>query len=515
MQSNHLLEEKNVLLVVKYLLSKNEGANIAIVCEDEQSQRNIATELECRQIPYRANISKPAESNPLVRVFLLILQNNFTEILPILKPDGINKQEIIGFITEGKPCNVEIWREIINISYKNEINHTLDFIKNNGRHFIASNNDVTQFFQFKTFLENELKAVQELGIKPSKNLILHISASWKIFQDTQKSSVILCKLRDLHTHSNWDAVILTSSYKIEPAGNMIFSTGMRKYYGLELNNSVQIFLDDITSPIFLTTEITELSGVPIFLTEETPHITKKQNTPIAILSNEIPHIIPATWLETLFANPLLFYYKYIKNLREISYNQSTSITLGNIVHSILEKATHKIINGEVFDYAELALSVFKQKKCQQMAIFYLEDIVKTLMEMPKNATILPEENTSYEVNIDSVKFTITSRSDRIDITQNSITIYDYKTGTSKNFANKLKKFEKIQLLIPACASNLEEKTGVYKFIGSGEDIHQNITETILEEFQNKVEEALRRYFINIEPLELGKEFFGYYHAARV
>lgn len=514
-QSNHFLEEKNVSLVVKYLLSHNEEAKIGIVCEDEQTQRNIAIELQSQKIPCTWNISKPAESNPLVRAFLLMLQNNFSEILPILKPDNINKQEIIGFIVEEKPCNVEIWREILNVAYTGDVNQILSFITKKSWYFITSNDDHAHFFQFKTFLENEFSAVKKLGIKLNKSLVFHISSSWKIFQNTQKSSVVLCKLRDLHLHSNWDAVILTSSYKIEPKSNMIFSTGMKKYYGLELHNPAQTLLEDITSPIFLTSEITELTGVPIFLTEESPPHKKHQNAQISISHNEIPQIIPATWLETLFVNPLLFYYQYIKNLREISYRKSDILALGNIVHSILEKATHKVINGDEFDCERFAIDFFTKEKCPHMAIFYLEDIIKTLAELPKNAEILPEKNSQYHMYINGVEFTITSRADRIDLTYNGITIYDYKTGSNKNFTQKLKKLEKIQLLIPACASNLENKTGIYKFIGSDDNITQDITEELLEKFQTKTEEFLQRYCINLEPLEAGKEFNGYHHAARI
>ncbi len=522
-ENNSTLEHISVCVCVKHILSNNSESKTLIVCEDESLQATILMELQRNKIPCHANITKPLESNPLVRVFLEIIRDNIKEIIPFLNIDGVQKEHVLASFIEGKPCGVELWQQIIKLSRLRTIEFLGDifeFIASKRKFFYSTNQDFTEFLQFKAFIQKEITQTQNIGISINYNFVLHIATSWKIFQDTEKSNVRICSLRDIplyNINTENNHIILTSAYKTEPTGNIIFSTGMMKYYEFIAHNPITKYLSSITTEVYSTVEIPEIKHTSLLLYENSREAKVLTRSNLR-LSNNLQTTISATPLETLLVNPLLYFYKNIKYLHEIPYTKQESLTVGNVVHDILEIITNKLSSNENCNIELITNKSFQEAKMFHMKVFFYEGIIREVENIRiaiDGGQVLAESNDiTHNIAVENITFTLKSRADRIDITPNSTTIHDYKTG--KTFTkNEIYNYKKIQLLIPALSLQTLETSGRYSFIGLHKDLTFNITESILEGFVSIVTECLQKYFIHKEPLEGGKQFYAHTHVARV
>ncbi|MFT4967282.1 MAG: hypothetical protein ACI9CD_000281 [Candidatus Deianiraeaceae bacterium] len=522
-ENNSTLEHISVCVCVKHILSNNSESKTLIVCEDENLQATILMELQRNKIPCHANIAKPLESNPLVRVFLEIIRVNIKEIIPFLNIDGVQKEHVLASFIEDKPCGVELWQQIIKLSRLRKIEFLGDifeFISSKRKFFYSTNQDFTEFLQFKAFIQKEITQTQNIGISINYNFVLHIATSWKIFQDTEKSNVRICSLRDIPLHNintEKNHIILTSAYKTEPTGNIIFSTGMMKYYEFIAHNPITKYLSSITTELYSTVEIPEIKHTSLLLYENAREAKVLTRSNLR-LSNNLQTTISATPLETLLVNPLLYFYKNIKYLHEIPYTKKESLTVGNVVHDILEIITNKLSSNENCNIELITNKSFQEAKIFHMKVFFYEGIIREVENIRiaiDGGQVLAESNDiEHNIVVENITFTLKSRADRIDITPNSTTIHDYKTG--KTFTNnEIYNYKKIQLLIPALSLQTLDTSGRYSFIGLHKDLTFNITESILEGFVSIVTECLQKYFIHKEPLEEGKQFYAHTHVARV
>lgn len=523
----HHVEQKTVLLTTKYILGNDNNAKIGIVCEDEVLKAMISIELENENINHYVNLSVSLESNPFIRFFLCCINKiSLLEILPQLNIENTTKHQILISELNSTTIDCKKWNEITQIytakflNYIEYITNILSFLTTKSHYFIFSSNEYTDFLQFKNFILNEIEALTCFNISPNKDFIKNIINSWKIFEKKQDSNIMILPLKNVHLFT-FDTIILTSGYKMEVQGNVIFSNGMRHYYGFASKDLTNDFLQNITSSIFCTSDkIFELQTQPLFLTEELKFFNKKYERPhISILDNETPKQISATAIETLFTNPLNYYYKYIKFLKPVEYCKQKTLEVGNIVHKVLENLTLKIINQENINPRLYTIQHFKEKKLQAMVPFYLDGIIQEYMLIQNiihnGGQIECEKNFSYNIKVQNYDFEITSRADRIDTIQNNITIYDYKTSSSEKFEKNFQKMEKIQILIPALCFSNYEIDGVYKFIGNNQIIKQKIENELLNTLIEKIQDALSKYFVHKEVLECGEGFYAYQHIARI
>jgi hypothetical protein len=524
-QTPHSFEGKSVALTVKYLLHNNEETKIGIVCENEELKKLISFELDHEQIPHYADISNKAQSNVLIRFFLSCIEkSSIIEIVPMLSISNDQKKQILFSILQKKPCHIELWKEVISIFNHNtntdphHINTIFNFITTNKHNFFCSTKDFTEFMQFQSFLLKEIREIKEIGLNTTQYFILHVVNSWKVFSAKEKSSIHICLLRETCLY-NFDCIILTSSYKTQPTGNVIFSSNMRKYYGFDSTDTSYTLLQNIGVPIFCTGEVIEFHGKPLVLSEKIVHENTLRCSPnLCITPSNTQRTINATDLEILFKNPLLFYYKTIKKLEPMPYILQEAMEVGNIVHKILEKATKKIQDGKEFDFKSFISQHFAQENLKHYISFYEDDLLKEfslIRDSIKTEEISTETTFEYTLQVDGENFVLKSRADRINTITDTAIIYDYKTGSNTNFQNEIQNFEKIQLLIPALCLNAKYKAGKYKFIGLGEEIIQEITQDTLDSFVQKTTDILQKYFVLNQPFEIGKEFYSHTHVARI
>jgi hypothetical protein len=185
----------------------------------------------------------------------------------------------------------------------------------------------------------------------------------------------------------------------------------------------------------------------------------------------------------------------------------TNLDVGNITHKILEIATQNpqfarnSIMAQFKNYAHHAM--FYEKTLNLI----IDDIQNKL---DKDFKVQAE--TKFSIQIDD--FIITARCDRIDSYADDITIYDYKSGSSSQFTASAitKKFEKIQLYIPAIAIYDDSKNIVtkYYFVQNkvSKEISTIITSNLLNEFQDFAKQILDKYLIKCEEITLTKNYYN-------
>lgn len=495
---NQKSEIVNIVLVLQYLL-ENGHQKIGIVAESESEIVKISEYIKSSlNIVCGGNGSYTIHSNALLKAFLILCgKYDFIEIITLLNVDEFEKKYLFKQLLKNQ-YGTDFIKLCKSISFSKNVFDILNFIKENKQKFSYTKEDGVAFFQFIAFLQTEIKDITE-NLVIDKEIILHIASSWKDFSENISSCVKICNLRHAHLQ-NFDAIILTSSYKIESAGNVIFSTGMRKFYGFDIINDTKSLISAISCNIFTTCNIAEISNKKPILINETKQSLpyKLEQMPLKIDNFKKNIDIYATELECLFKNSVEFYYKYIKNLKEFSYTSNMSIEIGNLIHKILEKCV-----TEAWKESDIKNSIvqhFEMANLSPFLLFYYENIFDICLDIAKKNNIKVETEFAYNFTLNDVQFCLKSKSDRVDFDKN-VTIIDYKTGKSKDFEKQLNNNESAQLFITALALfNNQNKNIMGKYVFVGEDVcfSKNINEKDCDDFLEKTKQILKKYYIDGE-----------------
>ena len=539
--TSNVSEEHTIANIIREeFTQRNSGLEftqqIGIICEDETLSRKISLELECSQISHQHNIATPIESNSLIKAFLAIFERKPEKLLPILKIPNGEKKQILSSIINHEHSNNTLWNEFLALfPRKSQINKetitaVFSFIEKNKNKIHTNKTTTPTFLQFKHFCMGEINTFE--GATIEKSIILHIANSWKIWEEKTPSNIKICNLRSV-LFQKFDTIILTSAFKTQPTGNVIFSCGMRSYYGFEMPEITGNILETISTNTIITAEhspFPEIQTAKRVLDIQRNSGGKiNNNAHLCIAKPQIPRTLSATQIEQLFENPLAFYYQYIKGLREIQYTSSISMEVGNFVHSILEFATKEIIANGQINFTQYTKDYFQKKsggKFQNLEVFFVKAIVCALEDIAKNADTrniaVETRGVQVQLNVQNEIFNITAKPDRTDSLSDSIIIYDYKSGSQSSFTkNSIKNLEKIQLIIPAMFllesdGNSKKFFGNYTFLEHSvkKNIAFEISHELIDQFKEKLSKAIEMWFFSGEYLPIGKDMRSFYHASR-
>jgi hypothetical protein len=512
-RSNCITESHEVANIVQHLRG-NAYKKIGIVSVDKAFNSAIVREFKVLSVDVQHSDGRLAESNNLIRFLSFIIEKNTKEILPLLNIPHNDRAGILKSIVTNSPSQFSLWIEIENLCKLNQgLSHKVElvqsFIQNNLEFIHHSSDDAQNFLEFtKSFLV-EVEKLQSFNIKCDKPFFRHFFASWKIWHDNVERDVQVVSIEEAYL-KKYDAIILTSKMKHEETGNIIFSEGLRKYFGFAGNDYQIHMVGQINVPTFMTQNCTHLANFAqnvIDVEDKLQYSKRMGKKSIAINKNEAPKTISATALEMLIADPEIFYYRYIKCLKSPEYIPQINLDVGNITHKILEIATQNpqfarnSIMAQFKNYAHHAM--FYEKTLNLI----IDDIQNKL---DKGFKVQAE--TKFSIHIDD--FIITARCDRVDTHKDDITIYDYKSGSSSQFTTSAitKKFEKIQLYIPAIAIYDDSKNIVtkYYFVQNkvSKEISTIITNNLLNEFQDFAKQILDKYLIKCEEITLTKNYYN-------
>ena len=533
-------EEFTIANLTLQELQMNQQSYIGIVCEDETLSKKISLELTNNKVSHQHNIATDIQSNSLIKLFIAILEQKPEKILPILKLSSGEKKEILSeiinkndhAINAGGSTN-STWRNFLQLFpkkskiTKTSITETFANIERNKNKVHTRKGEFPTFLQFKHFILKEINAFE--GVTVEKSIIMHIAASWKIWENVTPSNIKICNLRTV-LFQKFDAIILTSAFKTQPTGNAIFSCGMRLYYGFDTPDISHNILQTISTKTIST------APTPPFINATERHFFKPRqviarinnNAQLAILKTQMPRILSATQIELLFENPLAFYYQYIKNLKTVDYASRSSLEIGNILHEIIASATDKIKPNNQYNFTEFVKKEFTKygDKFKSVEVFHIRAILKILEEISQK-TLTHEitaetKGISTTVNLNGEIFTITAKADRIDKSSEEIIIYDYKSGSSTAFTkSNINNIKKIQLLIPAMFfaqfESSQKMFGNYTFLehSIAKNLFFEISPTLIDKFQKKLLETLELYVENGEILPSTGNMRNFYHASRV
>jgi hypothetical protein len=535
---SNVSEEFAIANIIREELYSNASVlpQIGIVCEDEDLSRKISIELEFLNILHQHNIATPIESNSLIRAFLAIIEKKPEKLLPILKIPNGEKKQILTSIANKEHNNNTLWNEFLLLfpkkskMNKEAIVEIFSFIEKNKNKIHTNKATTPTFLQFKHFFLCEINNFE--GEMLEKSIILHIANSWKIWAEKTPSNIKICNLRSV-LFQKFDAIILTSAFKIQPTGNAIFSCGMRSYYGFEMPEITLPILKTIFTKTIITAENSPLpesqTMTRVLDIQRTSTKKPNNNSQLYIAKSQMPRTLSATQIETLFANPLAFYYQYIKGLKEVQYTSKISMEIGNFVHSILEFATKEIIQNKKFNFIQHTKDCFNGKaggKFKGIEVFYIKSMIRTLEDIAKNTDTrnisVETQGVNIQISIQNEIFTIAAKPDRVDTLADSIVVYDYKSGSQSSFTkSSIKNLEKIQLIIPAMF--LLENDGHYKnFFGNytflehsvKKNIIFEITPGLIEQFKDKLLRAIEVYCFSNEVLPIASDMGSFFHASR-
>jgi|GEM_PF-4546773 len=534
-------EESTIANIIREMLtqqSENSSTvpQIGIICEDETLSSKISLELEFSNIIHQHNIATPIESNSLIKAFLAIFEQKPAKLLPILKIPNGEKQQILSAIINKEHNNNTLWNEFLSLFprkskiKKEVVIEVFTFIAKNKNKIHTNKTTVPTFLQFKHFCLNEINNFE--GSTIEKSIILHIANSWKIWEEKTPSNIKICNLRSV-LFQKFDVIILTSAFKIQPTGNVIFSCGMRSYYGFEMPEITGHILQTICNHTIITAEnspLPESQIVKRVLEIQRTSVKKaNNNAPLYIAKSQMPRTLSATQVESLFANPLEFHYQYIKGLKEVRYISKFSMEVGNFVHSILEFATKKIIQNNQFNFVHYTKNSFQKDhsgKFKSVEVFFIKPMLGILEDIAKNSATrnisVETQGIQVQINVQNEIFTVTAKPDRIDTITSSIIIYDYKSGSSSSFTkSSIKKFEKIQTIIPAMFlleinGNSKQFFGNYTFLEHSvkQNITFEITPELIEQFKQKLSKTIELYLHSGAILPIGNDMRSFYHTSR-
>lgn len=538
--TSNVSEECAIATIIREIITQQDETStvpqIGIICEDETLSRKISSELEFSNISHQHNIATPIESNSLIKAFLTILEQKPEKLLPILKIPSGERKQILSSIINKECSNNKLWNELISLFpnkskiKKEVVVEIFSFIEKNKNKIHTNKTTTPTFLQFKHFCLQEINNFE--GATIEKSIILHIANSWKIWEEKMPSNIKICNLRSV-LFQKFDVIILTSAFKIQPTGNVIFSCGMRLYYGFEMPEITGNILQTISTNTIITAEnspFPELQTVKRVLDIQRTSTKKtNNNAQLCIAKSQMPHTLSATQIESLFVNPLAFCYQYIKGLKEVQYTSKISMEIGNFVHSILEFATKEIIKNNQFNFAWYAKDSFAKEsggRFKSIEVFYIKpmlDILENITRILQTRSISVEtQGIHVKINIQNEIFTITAKPDRVDTLTDSIVIYDYKSGSPSSFTkSSIKNLEKIQPIIPAMflmesTGNLKQFFGNYTFLEHSvrENITFEITPELIEQFKEKLSKTIELYCDSGEVLPIGKDMRSFYHASR-
>lgn len=510
---NHITEARQVADTVKHILAQS-TAKIGIICTESFLHRAIVKELRHEGIKISENCGFEIRANPLLRLFTILLERkNIEEVLPVLNIARDEKLKILQSIISGFAVDIPIWSKIARLFYSKtatpeKIDEITDFIKDNINALYHKNTGtMAELLEFSAALKKEITALQNLGITADDNFFRHFAASWKIWHEDDAENVSIISPEEAYL-KKYDTVILTSGAVLQPKGNIVFSEGLRKYYGFAGFDYRKYMIANINANIIITKFCKDFTR---FATEEKSldsniiYSRKRPNTPIAIKSDEVPSTIGVTALETLISDPQVFYYKYIKSLDTPRYNLQQNLDLGNIVHNILENA----VKNRDFDKENIGKYFGSYG---HRAVFFenrlLEIITDINNKLRNGIKIEAEAGVQIQIVVQDRNFTITAKCDRTDTTPDGVILYDYKSGSDTNFTKSAitKKFAKAQLYIPALAlqGSAANITAKYCFLQNKDEseIATEITPDLLQKFQNFVTDLFRIYFIEMQEIEV-------------
>jgi hypothetical protein len=513
-------ESEEVVEIVKHA-QKAGLIKIAIISIDNTLNGGILQELKACGIVALGTSKRRGVESILIRILAFIINKNVKEILPCLKISNDEKLQILNSVVKQVPCAMEIWKQITELSYAklHIAEHTgliRDFIKHNLHNLHCNEQDFANLQEFTSAFLKEIKKIESFGIKADDGFFHYFLSSWKVWEEgggdvASHTGAIITSLEDAY-FGRYDAVILTSKMKKEEGGNVIFSPGLRKYFGFEEQDLQETMLAGIVCQIFCTKLANSVSNSEISIVElkcEKEFAQKKNKQAIGIAAEDakVYSSVSASALETLISSPETFYYKYIKYLRGVEYNVQESLEIGSILHHILEIATQNAAMAK-------KMIAVHFKNYQNRAIFYQKPLFKIIDEIEAKikAGIKIEAEKKFEITIG--KFVITARCDRLDTSDGEVVIYDYKSGTSASFTKSsiTKKFEKIQTYIPAIALFGEHCNivTIYSFLQNkhNKDISTEITYELLNAFQEFACDILNKYLFNLNEFALDGTYYN-------
>ncbi|MGB1234732.1 MAG: double-strand break repair protein AddB [Planktomarina sp.] len=171
-----------------------------------------------------------------------------------------------------------------------------------------------------------------------------------------------------------------------------------------------------------------------------------------------PRKLPVTGITTLIRDPYAIYAKYILGLRPLNslLAQPDALLRGNVIHDILEATIKQGPFGDQAKGVQTLLTIAADVLAEEVP--WPADRRKWLALMAQNAdwfmkhemdreaqllsSHLEVEGETYVPDID---FTLIAKADRVDVRQNGVFVYDYKTGAPPSKGAQ-KSFDK-QLLL--------------------------------------------------------------------
>ncbi len=533
-----LSEEMTIAqLVLKELQGGTQASNsapsIGIICEDETLGKKISLALTHNNIKHQHSIATSIESNALIKLFIAIFEQKPEKMLPLLKVTSDTKKQILYSIVNKTISQHSLWNGFLQLFprksaiLKTTVMDIFSHIEHCKTEIHTTKGEFPTFLQFKHFVLKEINGFD--GLTVEKSIIMHIATSWKLWEVVMQSNIKICNLRTV-LFQQFDAIILTSAYATQPTGNVIFSCGMRAYYGFGTPDISTNIIQTIATKIIFTGQNSPFDGITQIFAHTPPSVRKtNNNAQLAISKTQMPRTLSATQIETLFESPLTFYYQYIKGIKAVQYTTQISLEIGNFLHAILEFATKEIIKNPQFNYTaytENALQKENGGKFKGFKVFYIKSLLKILGELSQNAhtrtTNVEIQGMFATVENGETQWIITAKPDRIDILPNSATIYDYKSGSATSFTkNSIKNLEKIQLLIPAMAliknnHASQQMFGNYTFLEHSvkKNVEFEISQEKIDAFKTKLLKSIELYVENGEILPTSQNMRDFNHACR-
>lgn len=508
-----ITESEEVCEIVKYAVAKN-FHKIGIVSVDETLNKGICGEMQKNGIKASLNIGKSAVASPLIRILLFIIDGNIKEVFPLLKIDVKEKAGILNEIVNGEFAQCVIWQEIKNIAnQRDEIvikaKRIYDFLKQNIHFFYSNEKDLQSLDEFVVVFTKEAEKLELLDIKIDFGFFRHFITSWKIWNDENDDGEIDI-ISVEHAYLNkYDCIILTSQTKAEQGGNVIFSNGLRKFFSFASEDLHAKMLQLINAEIFIGKSCEYFAHTPASTVElkiESKYAVRRKSASVTIDDVDLQKI-SASAFECLVESAEKFYYRYVRCLRGVVYNERENLSIGTILHKVLEIATQNVA------YAKKELfRLFQNYK--GMDIFYEKSLNFLIDDIQKKKAESWKIETEKEFAIEVGNFTLTAKCDRVDTLGTNSIIWDYKSGSSLKFTKSAitKNFQKIQLYIPAIkldkACNVIAK---YYFLQNkdNKEVVTIMTEALMTDFKEFANDILGKFLTQGEEIILEQNYYKF------
>ena len=241
-----------------------------------------------------------------------------------------------------------------------------------------------------------------------------------------------------------------------------------------------------------------------------------------------PRKLSASGLSALIDNPYVAYAKYILKLYPLKDIEAepNAIDFGNIVHKVLELFGRQYPKEQPFDAKsilyELGKKVFAENGVDENKMIFwkprFEKMIDWFLSVDQEErrgikNIIPEEDGEMTINLPAGDFVLTSRADRIDeYDDGSMTIVDYKTGSSVPSLKAVKSYKAPQLILEALIAEAggfenisSNKVSSIKYWKLGEkvtEIQGEELDELLAGGERRVKEILHKYDFETVPYEV-------------